>query len=1212
MITHSFTSGGKEVQLSFPNSDDYIARQVAKTGNFYEAELLHMAGRLIVPGDVIVDIGANVGNHTVYFALLCGCTVYAYEPNPEALLYLRVNVQQNGIAGAVHVMPYAVGERAGTARMLSSNASNLGAFTLEAAGDSGEFRQVSMDDCQFPRRVKLLKIDVEGMEGEVLRGALNLIERDQPFIVCEASDQSYFEIVNSLLATRGYWPLAVYGSTATYVFVPQEYLQGIDPRLLPSIQETVVTKAKANAVHVAHRQTRETVIKHTEMLAKIQARFDDLVTDQESKFDGLLRQHSENSTKLETAIDMERSHSAKEISAVAHSLQVMEQHLAEARTLAEQQGQQLTDEMEAALSKLREQEAHLSEKVGRLEASFHEQIGQHLASVVQLEHSFHEEQAAQAKEVVKISHDVKEAISQFGQLHTRIESLEKKLIRETGGALARQEENEARLVERFNGLHALLQEHLRQQSAVAVQLEAAIEGAHGTWSEDSAALRKSMEGLARGIELVNARLEAGEHKWTASMDAMASRIQERDALIDVKLGNLEAALNDQVIARQEFAQNLEKATRREQETRMKELAKINQQASAATRELQGVRSQLEVELQKSARDLEELRKVVDKKNSELTERIETVNGRHDALLNGRIFKTLSRLKGAVNFKKRDIDAPLMLAPPADTVLAPAQPPLNSVVASFPADFGPVNIERRRRMERRSSGLRAADAVIEDFPMVSVIMTTFNAVEHVGEAIDSILKQTYENLELIVVDDASSDKTLAIAWGRAKRDKRVRIIESKINRGTYWSKNLGVVQARGELVTFMDSDDISEPERIRKQVELAVQKGGVGSTCNYIRRDEAGNTVLNRGLEQRIALISLMVKRQVFFEVGYFDSIRTSADDEFMERLKLVYGRRALSNVGEPLYIARYRENSLSTEQGNGNNLAAADAAGFLSSARHHFVQSYKLWYEQLREQNCTPYVPFPSTNRPFQVYGKLRIDGERFSTDPVAVFMASFPAREEKLKRAVQSLLPQVDRLYIYLNDYTEVPNFLFDERIVVEVGGRDLRDNGKIYHMANAPAGYFFTVDDDIEYPDDYCEQLLRAIERYDRKAVVGVHGVVLENPLTRYFSSNRVVYSFKHALKQDIRVNLLGTGTVAFHSSLLRPDLKDFPSTGMADVWMGILCKQANIPMMTVQRRAAWLTPIVLPGESDPSLFDEFKENDSAQTVALQAAGNWRLDLT
>lgn len=513
------------------------------------------------------------------------------------------------------------------------------------------------------------------------------------------------------------------------------------------------------------------------------------------------------------------------------------------------------------------------------------------------------------------------------------------------------------------------------------------------------------------------------------------------------------------------------------------------------------------------------------------------------------------------------------------------------------------------MERVRGALRAGAISVAESPLVTVVMTTYNSSAHVASAIDSILDQDYRNIELIVVDDASKDHTLRLLWAKSKQDARLRIIESRQNRGTYWSKNLGVLAARGSLITFMDSDDLSEPDRLRKQVDALRSPGMVASTCNYVRKGEDGNIVLNRGLEQRIGLISLMVKREVFDDIGYFDSIRTSADDEFMERIKLVYGRKAIANVAEPLYVALLRENSLTTEHGNGNNLARTDAAGFLSAARAHFVRSYQHWYAQMAEDGVVPYVPFPSTCRPFSVHGKLRIEGDRFDDQPVMAFMATFPARIEKLKAAVASLLPQVDRLHIYLNGYESIPDFLLDERITAEVGGEDLRDNGKIFHMSKARDGYFLTVDDDIVYPHDYAEALVRAIERHDRRAIVGVHGVILEQPLDRYFSPNRIVYSFKHALSKDCRVNLLGTGTVAFHSSLIRPSLSQFPSVGMADVWMAIAAKKAGIDMVAVARRGGWLVPIVHPGEQEPTLYDEFKENDLAQTEALRACGSWDL---
>ena len=96
------------------------------------------------------------------------------------------------------------------------------------------------------------------------------------------------------------------------------------------------------------------------------------------------------------------------------------------------------------------------------------------------------------------------------------------------------------------------------------------------------------------------------------------------------------------------------------------------------------------------------------------------------------------------------------------------------------------------------------------PLVSVIMTTANSLAYLHTAVDSILSQTHTNLELIIVDDSSTDGTFEEALALAASDPRVQPIHSLQAAGTYVAKNLGLTLARGEYVAFQDSDDWRRP------------------------------------------------------------------------------------------------------------------------------------------------------------------------------------------------------------------------------------------------------------------------------------------------------------------------------------------------------------------------------------------------------------------
>lgn len=130
------------------------------------------------------------------------------------------------------------------------------------------------------------------------------------------------------------------------------------------------------------------------------------------------------------------------------------------------------------------------------------------------------------------------------------------------------------------------------------------------------------------------------------------------------------------------------------------------------------------------------------------------------------------------------------------------------------------------------------------PKVSVVMPVYNGERTVGKAVDSILQQTFTNLELVIVDDASTDNTWSILSGYAERDSRVVLERNPTNRGVAHTRNCGLGLARGEYIAVHDADDVSAPHRLSIQVaylDTHPQAGAVGSPA---RRIDANGRVLS--------------------------------------------------------------------------------------------------------------------------------------------------------------------------------------------------------------------------------------------------------------------------------------------------------------------------------------------------------------------------------
>lgn len=174
-----------------------VPRGASGAGIYYrgwsEPELTSFLEHHLEPGDVMLDVGAHIGEFTL-LAASRGATVHAFEPDPANAALLRVNLEDAGCSGAVTVHECAVTESDGAMRFLAHRNPSLSALWTadRAAGDAVtiEVRGVRLDALALPR-VDVIKIDTEGAELGVLRGATTLLQRCSPTIVFEFAPAQY-------------------------------------------------------------------------------------------------------------------------------------------------------------------------------------------------------------------------------------------------------------------------------------------------------------------------------------------------------------------------------------------------------------------------------------------------------------------------------------------------------------------------------------------------------------------------------------------------------------------------------------------------------------------------------------------------------------------------------------------------------------------------------------------------------------------------------------------------------------------------------------------------------------------------------------------------------------------------------------------------------------------------------------------------------------
>lgn len=149
------------------------------------------------------------------------------------------------------------------------------------------------------------------------------------------------------------------------------------------------------------------------------------------------------------------------------------------------------------------------------------------------------------------------------------------------------------------------------------------------------------------------------------------------------------------------------------------------------------------------------------------------------------------------------------------------------------------------------------------PELSVLMAVYNSEIFAGEAINSVLQQSFTDFELIIIDDGSTDKTAGIVSSFS--DKRIRFIQNEANRGIAHTRNMLLEMAKGEFITFMDDDDTIHPLKFEKQVDFLRKNPGFGlAGSSVIITDESGDEKQRLKLGARPVYIpAIMLFRNYF-------------------------------------------------------------------------------------------------------------------------------------------------------------------------------------------------------------------------------------------------------------------------------------------------------------------------------------------------------------
>lgn len=207
------------------------------------------------------------------------------------------------------------------------------------------------------------------------------------------------------------------------------------------------------------------------------------------------------------------------------------------------------------------------------------------------------------------------------------------------------------------------------------------------------------------------------------------------------------------------------------------------------------------------------------------------------------------------------------------------------------------------------------------PLLTVVMPAYNGEKYISAAIDSVLNQTFDNFELVIINDGSIDNTVNII--SSYEDKRIRLIDLEENKGIAFCRNLGLREALGEFLAWTDSDDLNLSTRFEKQVYFLQNNPDFGGCGTWLSRFKADKTLyMTKAYENpetiKAALLfkpasipnataMLRLSKVKKHELKYDESLQISEDYDFIFRCSR---HMKLSNVQEVLYMYRDSETSI--------------------------------------------------------------------------------------------------------------------------------------------------------------------------------------------------------------------------------------------------------------------------------------------------------------
>lgn len=208
-------------------------------------------------------------------------------------------------------------------------------------------------------------------------------------------------------------------------------------------------------------------------------------------------------------------------------------------------------------------------------------------------------------------------------------------------------------------------------------------------------------------------------------------------------------------------------------------------------------------------------------------------------------------------------------------------------------------------------------------LVSIITPTYNSTDFISETIQSVLSQTHQNWEMLIVDDCSTDTTIDVIRSFSVKESRIRLFTLEKNSGAGVARNFAIQQAKGRYIAFLDADDLWRPEKLTIQLYFLKQNNTFFTHSYYDCIDEDGNDLKRRvkcplNLKYyQLFLCNYVGNLTGIYDTHFFGKVPISSirrRQDWIMWLSLLQKTRTIATVPESLAFYRVRSNSISSSK----------------------------------------------------------------------------------------------------------------------------------------------------------------------------------------------------------------------------------------------------------------------------------------------------------